>query len=128
MSAQLAEKFLALVEDLRLNQKRSPWAKAQEVSGWTKQLAGEVAEVTECIDAGSPEILHLDEELGDVLWTWISTVVALEELRGPLMERIIADTQAKLRHRKPWVFDPNATLPSTPEEENAIYLRLKSLR
>ena len=125
MSGLAATSFLALIEDLRLNQQRSPWAKVQGVDGWTDQLSKEVAEVREAVQEASADDLHLGEEMGDVLWTWIAAAIVLEERGGPSMDAIIVNAQAKLRRRKPWVFDKTATLPSTPEEENKIYLEMK---
>jgi XTP/dITP diphosphohydrolase len=117
----------ALIADLKLNQVRSPWAKAQGVAGWTKQLASEVDEVLEVVASDAIDVPHLSEELGDVLWTWIASALALEASGGPSIEELVAGAQAKLRRRKPWVFDGSTDLPGTADEETVRYLAQKAL-
>jgi NTP pyrophosphatase (non-canonical NTP hydrolase) len=96
------------------------------VTGWTKQLASEVDEVLADTALLPLNVPHLSEELGDVLWTWIASALALEASGGPAIEALIAGAQAKLRRRKPWVFDGDAGAPATAEEETVRYLAQKA--
>jgi NTP pyrophosphatase (non-canonical NTP hydrolase) len=115
-------RFEELVADLEANFEFSPWAKTQGLRGWAAHLAKEVEEMRHEIGINDSRV---GDELGDVLWNWISTVLALEAIGGPSMDIIIQKARAKLRLRKPWIFD-GSEVPSDPEAEHALYLKMKA--
>lgn len=108
-----------LFDDLDLNLEKSPWSKAQGIQGWVKQLQKETNELVLAVEKG--DMLNFDEELGDVLWCWYSLLRAGHgNLPG-----IAQHARSKLHKRKPWIFDEGLVAPTTPEEENTLYEKMK---
>jgi NTP pyrophosphatase (non-canonical NTP hydrolase) len=114
-----AEEFRKLCEDNRTNFQRSPWAQQQGSKGWIHLITLEVEEVL-----NAPTTENLAEELGDVLWNTISTILALQKEGGPPLEDVLEAIRVKIRHRKPWIFD-GSELTLTPDEENLLWEQMK---
>ena len=124
--------FEKLVEDLRINQFKSPWTKEQEVDGWARHLKNEALEVTYACspDKGpikeSPSALaDTAEELGDVFCNFINCADALAAAGGPSLSTIFENAAKKMRARKPWIYGNDVPMPKTATEEYDMYQVMK---
>ncbi len=115
--------FRRFVQDLRLNDARSPWCRAQGMAGWVENLRGEIKEFADEIAAGTRAARNA--ELGDIFQNCIELAQANERAGGAPLATILTNARAKLQRRKPWIFDPTMEQPQTPEEEHAWYTARK---
>ena len=84
-------------------------------------------EVREAIASG--DRAKIDEELGDVLMNVMCLAIENERSGGATVAMVLVKAIAKLRLRKPWIFDLDAKLPQTAAEEHRWFrLRKAALR
>lgn len=115
--------FEWLVRDLRIDCKHSAWTRTQSLRDRLSRLAEEVEEAKAAVDAGR-DPAELCNELGDVLWDWITVVIEAEALKLFLMEDVIRGAIQKLHRRKPFLF--NGTPMMSLDEEVQLVAKLKA--
>jgi XTP/dITP diphosphohydrolase len=111
-----------LVGALRIDRERSAWSRSQSLDEGLVKLAGEIEECREALRDGHPEALVT--ELGDALWSLIFALIIAEAEHGMSIEQVAAAAYAKLRTRKPWLFEDGP--PLSIEEEAALWARAKT--
>jgi NTP pyrophosphatase (non-canonical NTP hydrolase) len=113
------EHVTRLFEMLSLNFSRSPWSRMQGPYGWIRLLRREIDELEEALKSG--DMAHIKEELGDVLWTSLTLALSFKRLvPSGLFLEVVSGSIAKMRQRKPWVFD-GSDITFTAEEEHALF-------
>lgn len=111
-----------LIHALRLDRKRSAWSQSQTLDPSLVKLQGEIDECREALADGDDDALIA--ELGDALWSLIFAVIVAGDERGLSLEQVASAALAKLRTRKPWLFEEVA--PLTLEEEAVLWARAKA--
>jgi NTP pyrophosphatase (non-canonical NTP hydrolase) len=118
------EAFQGLLRALEQNSSRSPWAQSREPLDWLRSLEEEAEEMGAAITTGTPA--EIDSELGDLLWSWIALAISHEMNSGTPIARIISQAEAKLRARKPWIFDALQPQPRDAADEARMYAERKA--
>ena len=104
---KITNEYLRLIDIMRIL--RSPngcsWDKKQTMETMGKHISGEANEVVEALKAG--DMLHIKEELGDLLMTIVMTAQIADEKGTFDMADVAHDICEKLILRHPHVFGEN---------------------
>ena len=103
----ISKEFIRLIEIMRIL--RSPegcsWDRKQTIATMGKHVGGEAAEAVEALNEG--EMLHIKEELGDLLMTIVMAAQIADENGTFDMADVAHDICEKLILRHPHVFGDN---------------------
>lgn len=103
----ISKEYLRLIEIMRIL--RSPegcsWDRKQTLDNMGKHIKGETEEVLEALKDG--DMLHIKEELGDLLMTIVMTAQIADEKGTFDMSDVAHDICEKLIQRHPHVFGEN---------------------
>ena len=95
----LFEELAELIKEL---QEKCPLAKGFTLDSHKKELIDEAVEAAEAVDKKDWE--NLKEELGDVLWDWL-TFCAIAEKEGKFTTKeVLEELKEKIKQRNPHVF------------------------
>ena len=120
-SPLVTESFAELVAAARKVLARCPWTTARTVEQYAPELRAEADEVLQAVANG--DRANLREELGDLLWDVVICAL-LAERSGYFAAREVPDeVVAKMRRRKPFVFDGTEV---TEEEAKRIWATAKA--
>ena len=100
------EGLVEFLDLMRLMRERCVWKSSQTHASLAQYLREESDEVLEAINEGDPD--HLKEELGDLLLQVYFHAAIAEEAGEFTMDDVIAGLTAKMKHRNPHVFGPEA--------------------
>ena len=99
----MKERFEELIELSRAATECDPWVRQAGMTGYCRELKGEVDEVLQAIENGDVE--NLKEELGD-LFLDLSRLCALAEEKGHFnIEDILAGVVEKVKRRQPFLLE-----------------------
>lgn len=111
-------------EELHLSVKKCrafcPWTKEQTLSSFAKHILSEAEEVVAA--AQKNDIKNIKEELGDLLWNVLMTAHIAEESGIFTVDEVLKEVVAKMRRRKPFVFDGRQV---TLEEAGELWVETK---
>ena len=113
--------FAVLAEAARKVLVRCPWTTAQTAEGYAPQLRSEADEVLLAIANGDHD--NLKEELGDVLWDVVMCALLAERNGHFAAHEVFDDVVAKMKRRKPFVFDGTEV---TAEEAKRMWAAAKA--
>ena len=117
----LTESFAVLVDAARKVLARCPWTTAQTTERYARELRSEADEVLLAIANGDRD--NLKEELGDLLWDVVMCALLAERSGHFPAHEVFDDVVAKMRRRKPFVFDGTAV---TAEDAKRIWAAAKA--
>ena len=120
-SSETTESFAVLADAARLVLARCPWTSAQTAEGYTAQLRSEADEAMVAVANRDHE--NLKEELGDLLWDVVMCALLAERSGHFRAHEVFDDVVAKMRRRKPFVFDGTDV---TEEEAQRIWADAKA--
>lgn len=109
-TCEALEQLRSLLRELR---HKCPWDREQTFQSLTKNTVEEFYELLEAIDSG--DLLHVQEELGDLLEHILFYVMLAEELKAFDLESVLRSTYKKLVARHPHVFGVSPKLSTTKE-------------
>ncbi|MFH0870261.1 MAG: DUF4088 family protein [archaeon] len=112
--------FDEFYELLKIDRKKSPFSSSQTLKSRYEKLQAEMEELKIAIDKNDSE--NLREELGDVLWDLLALTIIAEESGSFKADDLLKDSLAKLKRRKPWLFEDKQL---TAEEELELWNRVK---
>lgn len=95
--------FDEVMDSLRKCRRLCPWTAKQSVESFARETAGEAQEMMQAVE--KKDYTNLKEELGDVLWDVLMVAHIAEENGLFKVEEIMKDVVAKMRRRKPYVFE-----------------------
>src|SRR3989344_8495392 len=95
--------FEELIDSLRRCRNICPWTKEQSIESYAQELIGEVQEMMLAIEHKDND--NLKEELGDLLWDVLMVAHIAEDKGLFKVEEVMEDVVAKMRRRKPYVFE-----------------------
>ena len=99
----MKERFEELIGLSRAATECDPWVRQAGMTGYCRELKGEVDEVLQAIENGDVE--NLKEELGD-LFLDLSRLCALAEEKGHFnIEDILAGVVEKVKRRQPFLLE-----------------------
>ena len=116
----MGNKFDEFFELLKLDRKKSPFAKAQTIESRYKELRKEVEEISYALKKN--DFKNLKEELGDSLLDLFCLMVITEEKGLFTSKEIVDESIKKLKRRKPWLFKEGKV---TIEEEKKMWYEIK---
>ncbi len=114
--------FEELHQMVKLDRKNSAWSKERTLHEKAQELEKEVKELIEAI--GKEDDENIKEELGDVFWDLLITIVAAEEIHNIDSNKIFESITTKIKRRKPWIFEDNNI---TAEEEVRRWKEIKQI-
>ena len=120
-NSETTESFAVLADAARLVLARCPWTSAQTAEGYTAQLRSEADEALLAVANRDHE--NFKEELGDLLWDVVMCALLAERSGHFRAHEIFDDVVAKMRRRKPFVFDGTDV---TEEEAQRIWADAKA--
>ena len=120
-SSQTTESFAVLADAARLVLARCPWTSAQTAEGYTAQLRSEADEAV--LAAANRDHQNFKEELGDLVWDVVMCALLAERSGHFPAHEVFDDVVAKMRRRKPFVFDGTEV---TEEEAQRIWAAAKA--
>ena len=126
-STPSGEPLLEFLEVMRRLRVECSWKAGQTHRSLARYLLEETHETLEAIDTG--DVVHLREELGDLLLQVYFHAVIAEEAGEFTIDDVAADIVAKMRRRNPHVFAEPAGGPSPtlgPEEINEAWEAIKA--
>jgi uncharacterized protein YabN with tetrapyrrole methylase and pyrophosphatase domain len=97
-----------------------PWTKEQSIESYAQELIGEVQEMMQAIEHKDND--NLKEELGDLLWDVLMVAHIAEDHGLFKVEEVMEDVVAKMRRRKPYVFEGKQV---TIEEAGRLWEEVK---
>ena len=115
------ESFAVLLEAARKVLARCPWTTGQTVERYAPELRSEADEVLLAIANRDHE--NLKEELGDLLWDVIMCALLAERSGHFQAHEVLDDVVAKMRRRKPFVFDGTEV---TAEQAKRVWTAAKA--
>lgn len=89
------ETLLSIAQRKARFDKTSNWSNGAET--YINEIKNEVDEVLEELPKG--RICYLEDELGDVLWDYVNTLIALEEEKGVSVESVLKRACRKYEQR-----------------------------
>ena len=104
-------KFEDLLDAVQRSRKYCPFIQEQTTEKQTKQLESEVQEVLEALEKNDNK--NLQEELGDVFWDLLMTIIIAEQEGRINSKAVIEDVIQKFKRRKPFIFEGK----TPPKEE-----------
>ena len=120
-TSDTAQSFAVLADAARLVLARCPWTSAQTAEGYTAQLRSEADEALLAVANRDHE--NFKEELGDLLWNAVMCALLAERSGHFPAHEVFDDVVAKMRRRKPFVFDGTEV---TEEEARQIWTAAKA--
>lgn len=117
----MMESFAALADAARKVLARCPWTAAQTADRYAPALRSEADEVLLAIANGDRD--NLKEELGDLLWDVLMCALLAERSGHFAAHEVFDDVVAKMRRRKPFVFDGSEV---TVEDAKRIWAAAKA--
>ncbi len=122
---KISNEYLRLIEIMRIL--RSPegcsWDRKQSIETMPKHISGEANEVVEALKAG--DMLHIKEELGDLLMTIVMAAQIADESGTFDMGDVAHDICEKLILRHPHVFGENKNAIS-PDQVMDLWGKIKT--
>ena len=98
----MEKSFLDLYDAMKLNRRKCPWAKTQDLKRHVRELEKEVVELKQAID--KKDVENMREEIGDVFWDLMFISVIAEEEGLFTLKNSLDEVSEKIKRRKPWVF------------------------
>ena len=120
-TSETTESFAVLADAARLVLARCPWTSAQTAEGYTAQLRSEADEAIDAVANRDHD--NFKEELGDLLWDVVMCALLAERSGHFRAHEVFDDVVAKMRRRKPFVFDGTDV---TEEEARQIWTAAKA--
>ena len=120
-TSQTTESFAVLADAARLVLARCPWTSAQTAEGYTAQLRSEADEAL--LAVANRDHDNFKEELGDLVWDVVMCALLAERSGHFPAHEVFDDVVAKMRRRKPFVFDGTEV---TEEEARRIWSAAKA--
>ena len=117
----VTESFAVLADAARKVLARCPWTTAQTAERYARELRSEADEVLLAIANRDRD--NLKEELGDLLWDVLMCALLAERSGHFPAHEVFDDVVAKMRRRKPFVFDGTAV---TAEDAKRIWAAAKA--
>ncbi len=114
--------FDEVMDSLRKCRTLCPWTRKQSVESFAQEAAGEAQEMMRAVE--NKDYKNLKEELGDLLWDVLMVAHIAEEHGLFKVEDIMEDVVAKMRRRKPYVFEGKQV---TIEEAGKIWREVKRM-
>lgn len=114
-------KFNELLDAVKKCRKYCPFIQEQTTEKHVEELRLEVQEVIEALEKDDNE--NLQEELGDVFWDLLMTIIIAEQENKINSKQVIEDVIQKFRRRKPSIFEEK-TLPK--EEVHRVWHEAKA--
>lgn len=122
----ISKEFIRLIDIMKIL--RSPegcsWDRKQTIATMGKHVGGEAAEAVEALNAG--EMLHIKEELGDLLMTIVMAAQIADENGTFDMADVAHDICEKLIIRHPHIFGDNADNKITPDQVMDLWGKVKA--
>ncbi len=100
---------------------RCPWLKQCTIEQYARELHAEAGEVLQAVANRDPA--NLKEELGDLLWDTLICALLAERAGHFQAHEIVDGVVAKMRRRKPYVFDGTEV---TVDEAKRIWAAVKA--
>ena len=120
-TSETTESFAVLADAARLVLARCPWTSAQTAEGYTAQLRSEADEAI--VAVANRDHDNFKEELGDLVWDVVMCALLAERSGHFRAHEVFDDVVAKMRRRKPFVFDGTEV---TEEEAQRIWAAAKA--
>ena len=117
----MTESFAALADAAGKVLSRCPWTAARSVEQYVHELCGEADEALRAVANRDHD--NLKEELGDLLWDTVICALLAERSGHFKAHEVMDQVVAKMRRRKPFVFDGT---PVTVEEAERIWAQAKA--
>ncbi len=117
----MEETINQLVDALDRNVKYCNWINEQTISSYFKELESEIKELKMAIEKNN--IKNIKEELGDIIWDALMLMKIAEQRNNTNTEEIIQDVIAKIKRRKPYIFEGKKV---SIEEANRIWKESKN--
>lgn len=108
---------------LKLDRKKSPWSQKLTLDFRMEQLKEEVEEVAQALKNNDME--NFKEEMGDVMWDLLGLIVLAEEKNICTGKEVIEGAIAKLKRRKPWIFNDEELTEEQEKERGQQAKRLE---
>ena len=102
----MKERFEELVDLSRIALRCDPWVRDAGMTGYCRELKGEVDEVLEAI--ANEDIENLKEELGDIFLDLARLCVLAEDIGHFDIEDVLAGVVAKVKRRQPFLLEGRA--------------------
>ena len=122
---KISSEYLRLIEIMRIL--RSPqgcsWDRKQSLETMPKHISGEANEVVEALKSG--DMLHIKEELGDLMMTIVMTAQIADENGTFDMADVTHDICDKLILRHPHVFGENKDA-INPDQVMDLWVKIKA--
>ena len=122
---KISKEYLRLIEIMRIL--RSPegcsWDRKQNIESMPKHIGGEANEVVEALKSG--DMLHIKEELGDLLMTIVMTAQIADETGTFDMADVAHDICEKLILRHPHVFGDGKNS-INPDQVMDLWVKIKA--
>lgn len=117
----MKERLDEFYEMLKIDRKKSPWSRENSFESRFEELRKEIEEVGVALK--NDDMKNFEEEIGDCLWDLLFLIVIAEE-KGLFTGRdVVEGSIAKLKRRKPWIFEGEAV--KSVEEEIELWNRAK---
>jgi len=117
----MKESISDLIEFIKQNRHKSPWARQLTVEKQVNEFLSEVKEFEEAFQ--NKDNAHMKEEIGDVFIDVLHLIILCEEKGLFTVRGVIQDVLAKMKRRKPFLFDGKGV--KTVEEESTIWNKIK---
>lgn len=99
----MKERFDEFYQMLELDRKNSARSKLSNFDSRYEELEKEIHEIKQAIKNNDKD--NLKEELGDALWDLLFLMIIAEEKEMFTSKEVIEGAMAKLKRRKPWIFE-----------------------
>ena len=120
-NSETTESFAALADAARQVLARCPWTAAHTAERYAPQLRAEADEALLAVANRDHE--NFKEELGDLVWDVVMCALLAERSGHFPAHEVFDDVVAKMRRRKPFVFDGTEV---TEEEAQRIWAAAKA--
>jgi XTP/dITP diphosphohydrolase len=118
------QSLLDFFEDMRRLRRDCPWKREQTHRSLARYLQEETAETVEAIDTG--DLVHLREELGDLLLQVYFHAVIAEESGAFTIDDVARGIGEKMHRRNPHVFGSTEPTTMTAAEVDQQWQRIKT--
>jgi MazG family protein len=118
------QSLLDFLEDMRRLRRDCPWKREQTHRSLARYLQEETAETVEAIDTG--DLVHLREELGDLLLQVYFHAVIAEESGAFTIDDVARGISEKMHRRNPHVFGSTEPTTMTAAEVDQQWQRIKT--
>ncbi len=118
----MKEAFNELFETQKKNREQCPWAKIQNIEGYSLYLKDELEELLTAIK--NKDWNNVKEETGDMFLILVFLSVMAEEKGLFTLKEVIQTTTEKIKLRKPWVFSDMKGI-DNPEKASQMWKEIK---